>query len=159
MAVNKSEVGNYVGGFGFSAGGSTLKNYDEGTWTPVVEGVSTAGSYTYSEQTGIYTRIGRELFVKASLVGITQSSAGSGNLKISGLGSLGFSFVSGVSIGGCVLDEFAYGSFYGWANPYVDGTDLLIQLSKASGTAVNLTMAMLTSGSSGIYLSIPITIS
>lgn len=159
MAANKSEVGNYLGGVGFTSGGELLKYYDEGTWTPVVEGDSTAGSYSYSTQSGIYTRIGRELIVKATLAGITTVSAGSGNLKVTGLSSLGLSFVSGVNVGGCILDSFAYGSFYGWCTPYISGTDILFQLSKNNAAAAQLTIAMLTSGSSGIHLTIPITVS
>ena len=40
-----------------AAGGDTLTMYDEGTFTPVVEGSSTAGTATYTSQVGRYTRI------------------------------------------------------------------------------------------------------
>ena len=37
----------------------TISDYEEGTWTPTVIGSTTAGSATYTIQTGVYTKIGR----------------------------------------------------------------------------------------------------
>ena len=37
---------------------TTMSSYEEGTWTPVIEGGTTAGTGTYTNQTGSYTRIG-----------------------------------------------------------------------------------------------------
>lgn len=51
------------------------------TWTPVISGTSTAGTGTYSYQTGYYTKIGNLVFVNAA-VNITNHT-GTGNIIIS----------------------------------------------------------------------------
>lgn len=45
------------------AGANTLDWYQEGTFTPVVEGSTSAGTGTYTNQVGRYTRIGNRVFV------------------------------------------------------------------------------------------------
>ena len=62
-----------------------LDDYEEGTWTPVFQGATTAGTYTYSTQQGSYTKIGRQVTATFALDDITTSSVGSGNLQITGL--------------------------------------------------------------------------
>jgi hypothetical protein len=41
-----------------SSDANTLDDYEEGTWTPVIIGKTTAGTGTYTAQTGRYTKIG-----------------------------------------------------------------------------------------------------
>ena len=56
-----------------SADGNTLDDYEEGTWTPTYTGWSTAGTTTYTNQTGRYTKVGRlvtlNCYVSGSLSG------------------------------------------------------------------------------------------
>ena len=63
----------------------TLDSYEEGTWTPEYTGATSAGSYTYTTQTGVYTKIGNRVTVDFKLLNITDSSVGSGNVLITGL--------------------------------------------------------------------------
>jgi hypothetical protein len=63
-------------------GGTSLANYQEGTWTPAYVG-SGGGSATYSTQVGSYTRIGNRVFFESDLI-LTGSTL-SGNITISGL--------------------------------------------------------------------------
>ena len=42
---------------------NTLDDYVEGTFTPVIQGVSTAGTGVYTVQSGRYTKIGNRVFV------------------------------------------------------------------------------------------------
>ena len=79
-------------GIDFSATGDAsgmtselLHDYEEGTWTPVFAGATTAGTYTYGDQIGRYTKIGRLVHVTYRLTNITTSSAGSGSIHIQGL--------------------------------------------------------------------------
>jgi hypothetical protein len=44
-----------------SADANTLDDYEEGTWTPTAIGSSTAGSTTYSNRVGTYTKIGNQV--------------------------------------------------------------------------------------------------
>jgi len=45
------------------ASATTLDWYEEGTFTPVVQGFTTAGTGTYTNQIGRFTRIGNRVFV------------------------------------------------------------------------------------------------
>jgi hypothetical protein len=75
-------------GIDFSATANTgtselLNDYEEGTWTPTVFGSTTAGTATYSEQSGKYIKIGGEVTVIAA---ITYTAAdGTGVLRVNGL--------------------------------------------------------------------------
>ena len=71
-----------------NASGSTTElfdDYEEGTWTPVFAGATTSGTYTYTLQTGLYTKIGNTVIVHCALTDITTVSAGSGPVRIQGL--------------------------------------------------------------------------
>lgn len=62
---------------------NTLDDYEEGTWTPVIIGDSTAGTATYAFQNGRYTKIGRQVFIECFLS--WSAGTGTGSLRISGL--------------------------------------------------------------------------
>jgi hypothetical protein len=66
-----------------SADANTLDDYEEGTWTPTVQGTSTAGAATYTTRVGRYTKIGNTVNVMCSL-GWTAHT-GSGDTLVSGL--------------------------------------------------------------------------
>lgn len=57
--------------------------YSSGTWTPVVEGSTTAGTGTYTQQLGRYTKIGDMLFFDFNIV--WSAHTGTGNTLIKGL--------------------------------------------------------------------------
>ena len=84
----------------------TLDSYEEGAWTPVFAGGSTAGTYTYGTQVGRYTKIGRQVYVTATLNNIQTSSEGAGELRVTGL-----PFTPGTgssNIGQVFLDNFNF---------------------------------------------------
>ena len=60
-----------------------FSDYEEGTWTPVIEGTTTAGTATYTTQIGRYTKIGNRVFV--SFFVNYNSHTGTGNMKVTGL--------------------------------------------------------------------------
>lgn len=62
---------------------NTLDDYEEGTFTPTVAGTTTAGSGTYSQQSGTYTKIGKMVFFRLGL--IWTAHTGTGNLEIRNL--------------------------------------------------------------------------
>jgi len=72
--------GVYLGGTGAA---NHLDDYEEGTWTPVIEGQTTAGSGTYGQQLGRYTKIGHRVFVDAYID--WSAHTGTGNMQIGGL--------------------------------------------------------------------------
>ncbi len=67
-----------------SADANTLDDYEEGTWTPTLNGSSSNPTVTYSQQQGRYTKIGRVVYVELYLR-LTAYSGGSGYPRIGGL--------------------------------------------------------------------------
>ena len=92
---------------GDTAAANALDDYEEGTWTPVYQGAGTAGTYTYTDQLGVYTKIGRSVHVTIRLTNITESAAASGAIRISGLP---FSADSSMTGGNMRLDQFNLGA-------------------------------------------------
>ena len=84
-----------------TAGGTptshTLDDYKENTWTPVLAGSTTPGTYTTSG-TATYTKVGRLIHAFADLT-FSAASGGSGNLEISGLPE---NYLTGKRLGGSV---------------------------------------------------------
>lgn len=76
-----------IGGIQFAAGSQArLSAYAEGTFTPTLEGLSTAGTgWTYSVQSAAYTRIGRHVFVTGRIVLSAKSGDASGQIVLAGL--------------------------------------------------------------------------
>ena len=73
--------GAYLGGTGSA---NKLDDYEEGTWTPAVQG-SGGGTYTHSGITARYTKIGNLVTIDCQLVNITISGSGhTGYLSIAG---------------------------------------------------------------------------
>jgi hypothetical protein len=66
-----------------SANANCLDDYEEGTWTPVIIGVTTAGTGTYTTQQGIYTKVGNLVTVAGYLA--WSAHTGTGETRISGL--------------------------------------------------------------------------
>ena len=66
-----------------SADANTLDDYQEGTFTPVIQGTTTAGTGTYTIQTGRYTKVGNVLNFWITLA--WSAHTGTGNMQVSGL--------------------------------------------------------------------------
>ena len=74
-----------------SSDANCLDDYEEGTFTPTIIGTTTAGTGTYSTQSGTYTKVGRLVSCQIFLNWTAQT--GTGDMRISGLPFL----VSGAS--------------------------------------------------------------
>jgi len=74
--------GVYVGGTGTA---NKLDDYEEGTWTPVCVGSTTAGTVTMNSSytRGTYTKIGNTVYIHCVVV--WSSLTGTGNLEITGI--------------------------------------------------------------------------
>lgn len=67
-----------------SADANTLDDYEEGTWTPTLNGYSTNPSYTNSNMQGYYIKVGGVVHVWMIWFG-NITSAGSGGIYVGGL--------------------------------------------------------------------------
>ena len=68
---------------GDTAAANALDDYEEGTWTPVIVGRTTAGAATYTIQTGRYTKIGNVVHIECRLG--WSAHTGTGTTQINGL--------------------------------------------------------------------------
>jgi hypothetical protein len=66
-----------------SADANTLDDYEEGTFTPTIQGTTTAGTGTYGGRTGAYIKVGRMTYITGSVVWTAHT--GTGNLRLSAL--------------------------------------------------------------------------
>jgi hypothetical protein len=66
---------------GLTFGNETLANYDEGTWSPVINGSSSDPTVTFTIQVGIFTRIGN-VYIYVMTLAINTISGGGGDVRI-----------------------------------------------------------------------------
>ena len=94
---------------GDTAAANALDDYEEGTYTPTYTGSSTTGTTTYSQNTGVYTKIGRTVTVWVDMT-ITAMSGASGTPQIS------LPFTSGTAYGTDAAGSTMYdmGAFMSW---------------------------------------------
>lgn len=111
-----------------STDANTLDDYEEGTWTPAIEGSTTAGVGTYTSRNGYYTKIGRQ--VTCSFWIDWSAHTGTGNLRISG-----FPFaVANLS------NNYACGVFGETANLTVSANNVLSSFTLSSTATVAIVL-------------------
>lgn len=79
-------MGASTGGIQFNgdtAAANALDDYEEGSFTPTVVGTSTAGTGTYTTQSGSYTKIGNVVVFRLALTWTAHT--GTGNIQVDGL--------------------------------------------------------------------------
>src|SRR6056300_359313 len=86
---------------GDTAAANALDDYEEGTWRPTVAGATTAGTYTYGENAGVYTKIGNQVTCSFYILELGATTDGSGALIINNL-----PFTVASITAGTVLDYF-----------------------------------------------------
>lgn len=107
---------------------TTPTDYQEGTWTPTLLGSTTNPTVTYSQQTGRYTKIGRQVMLQC-VVRSSAQSGGSGDLVIGGLPFTSANVTNLFSVGVLSPGIFAI------SNDLVGCGDIFINLAPNSVTA------------------------
>ena len=92
--------GVYLGGTGAA---NKLDDYEEGTWTPSVFGTGTAGTATYAQAVGTYTKVGNLVYAQCYVV--FSSFTGTNNLQVRGLPFVGESGAYETHSGGCIIQN------------------------------------------------------
>ena len=116
-----------------------------GSFTPILEGTTSAGVGTYTTQTGYYSRVGNLVFFSISLVWTAHT--GTGNMKITGLP------LTAARISTCPL-SFATMTFSGVPVGQINASTTEIQLVYTTTGSGSTGMAMDTAASvwvSGVY--------
>jgi stage V sporulation protein SpoVS len=68
-----------------STDANTLDDYEEGTWTPTVEGSTVAGTQTYTWRKATYTKIGNRVIIDFEILVSAKDATTSGSISITGL--------------------------------------------------------------------------
>lgn len=105
LSTGNLVIGTAGKGIDFSATAGTgtselLADYEEGTFTPVAQGSTTAGTASYSLQTGQYTKIGNRVLFNLRI--IYTGGTGTGNMRVGGL-----PFTSNSAMAGAVVNIYA----------------------------------------------------
>jgi hypothetical protein len=120
-----------------SADANTLDDYEEGNWTPVVQGVTTSGTASYASQIGRYVKIGRQVTITLD---INYSSAtGTGIFQIAGLP---FSSSSGHPSTGSVMTSNLDWNTGTMVTLYKPGNNAVLELYSSSDNSGWLQMNM-----------------
>jgi hypothetical protein len=94
---------------GDTAATNALDDYEEGTFTPVIEGTTTAGSAGYGTRVGKYTKIGNMVTVYCAVT--WYSGTGTGNVRVTGLpftSDQNYVTAMGATSGLSLTDDYAY---------------------------------------------------
>lgn len=85
------------------AAANALSDYEEGSWTPALKGLTTEGAGTYSRQLGWYTKVGNVCHVTFSLV--WSAHTGTGTMTMGGLPFNGAYYALNVQQAGTISDQ------------------------------------------------------
>jgi len=109
---------------------NTLDDYEEGTFTPTITGATTAGTTTYTDQIGLYTKIGRQVSVNIDVR--ASAATGTGFILIGGLPFV--NNASSFSIGTLMVGNFNWsGGTY--LVPFIGvGTNIIHLFTNADDT-------------------------
>lgn len=130
-----------------SLGMDAMSDYETGDWTPTLYGTTTAGTTTYTTQTGNYEKIGGLVYV--SFVLAWTNLTGTGNARIGGLPftaasltgqprhAFSDSFYTGLSLPNSNLNGYIQE-----ATAYID----LLSSSTTAGAAVDIQTEITTAG-------------
>ena len=99
-----------------SSNANTLDDYEEGTWTPAIEG-NTGGASTLSVAYGDYTKVGRQVTVRGRIE-FSACTLSGGGIYMSGLPFTSNSTTSSYSVGSLLAENIVYiGEIYSFINP------------------------------------------
>lgn len=107
--------------------------YAVGTFTPAFTGSGTAGSFTYSGQSGRYTRIGNLCFVRIYLEVSAISVAPTGDLNVTGLPFTSAAALGALAVG--YLNSFNLSANCVQLTAYAESSATLIRLMEVFDNA------------------------
>lgn len=138
MSTGNLVVGTSGKGIDFSATPGTgtselFDDYEEGTFTPTLQGATTT---TYTTQDGRYTIVGRQVFFQVELQINSLGNGSNNTFLLSGLPSNGSTF-STISVGFFATIATAVTSLFGYINSNSTAVTMqnIILANTASGTA------------------------
>jgi hypothetical protein len=139
-----------------STNANTLDDYEEGSFTPIIEGQAGAGTYVYDTTNtfGRYQKVGNRVNFDLSVGVSSVTSAGSGNLYVSNLPfvSQGFTnYYASCSVGYFIFVTTGWTGYYISCLTLVGSSKLGIYYSGTSGSVAMPISVM--NGASYLYIS------
>lgn len=120
-------------------------DFETGTWTPTLQGNTTAGTYTYAQRDGLYVKTNKLLYVGWKVTVDTVTTAGSGIAEISGLPFVPVAAASWIGAGQVnVLDAVAgVQANFGGFTQRLNSTFAIVQLQifRTTGATANSDIA------------------
>jgi hypothetical protein len=140
-------------GIDFSATAGTgtselLNDYEEGTFTPIIIGTTTAGTGTYSVQTGRYTKVGDR--VMCTIYMVWSAHTGTGNLRVSDLPFAANNTANNVQPVAFYVNNIALTALNVIQGYPIGGTSTISLEQYPTGGGASTSIAMDTAGSLGI---------
>jgi hypothetical protein len=132
-----------------SADANTLDDYEEGTWTPILNGSGSTPTVTYSNRYGSYTRIGRMVYISFRIQ-VATISGGSGSLQVGGLPYQSASDFQ-QNLGGTFASGLAWGASATQLSPWVVASAQIVQFRGLINNAGNVDTEI-TGVSNGDYI-------
>ena len=130
-----------------SSDANTLDDYEEGTFTPTLQGSSTNPTVTYSIQTGSYTKVGNTVTVFIRLQ-TTAVTGGSGGVRISGLPfATNSTYRNGGAIG--YVSNVTFGAGYTQVGLYTNPNNAFLTFT-VSGTGIGATEPQMSAIGAGL---------
>ena len=135
-----------------STGNELLDDYEEGTWTPTAT-TNSGSAASFTTGTCIYTKIGRMVFVRASILNInTSGTTGSSTFRVAGLP---FTLDVSDSYGSCTFDQISMQSSRTQLTPDGDTSEFIrFVQSGGGGSETSTDHNDITSGASDILFTL-----
>ena len=120
-----------------SSDANTLDDYEEGTFTPTIVGTTSAGTGTYSSQTGRYTKIGNRVYINIYLS--WSAHTGTGNMRVNGLPFTSINVSGTYSSFSCYISALTLTAGY-WLQPYIASNRVFISLEQVQASAASISV-------------------
>jgi hypothetical protein len=121
---------------GDTSSANALDDYEEGTWTMGISFGGASTGVTYSNNTGAYTKIGRQVTVTGLMI-LSSKGTATGNAKITGLPFTVLSNISAYSPPVLRLERVAYiGNAQAYGAPNTTNIDLEQQASGGDASSL-----------------------
>ncbi len=130
--VTRTELHGAISFDGGSTTGTFLDNYEQGTWTPVIFGLTTPGVGTYTNQVGQYTRIGNRVSFNGYVV--WSAHTGTGTIRMTGLPFTSQNVANAFSTVAVWFSNFTFTAGNSVVC-YVDPNDVVITMNEVSSGA------------------------
>jgi hypothetical protein len=117
---------------------NTLDDYEEGTWTPVVKGNGTPGTYELAVADGKYTKVGNTVAISCRIKAAAVVTGGGTGIVV--ISALPFTYNGNLAYAGAFVNGIAF-----------TGSYLSVQRT-SSGTSGNLSLAGIDNAGTATYV-------